>query len=80
MAKKQKRKQPSQKTQNAALRTTCWFCDHDVTPDYKDPKTLGYFLTPRGRVLPRHITSVCASCQRGLAVQIKRARQLALIR
>jgi len=58
----------------------CWFCEHGVEPDYKDSAVLKYFLTPRGKILPRKITSTCAGCQRKLSKAIKNARQMALIR
>lgn len=80
MAKKQKKQPTTRKINEAISGMRCWFCEHEVKPDYKDPKMLEYFLTPRGRILPKHITGVCASCQRKLSVHIKRARQLALIR
>jgi small subunit ribosomal protein S18 len=47
--------------------------------DYKDPRTLGRFITERGKVLPRRQTGLSAKHQRALAREIKRARELALL-
>ncbi len=47
--------------------------------DYKDIKLLTRFVSERGKILPRRITSVSAKSQRKLAAAIKRARILALL-
>ncbi|PZP40063.1 MAG: 30S ribosomal protein S18 [Pseudomonas fluorescens] len=47
--------------------------------DYKDVRLLGKYLSDYGKILPRHITGVCAEKQRELAQAIKRARMLALL-
>ena len=47
--------------------------------DYKDPKLLKQYTTERGKIVPRRITGVSAKNQRKLALNIKRARQLALL-
>jgi small subunit ribosomal protein S18 len=47
--------------------------------DYKDVRMLGKYLSDYGKILPRHITGVCAEKQRELAQAIKRARMLALL-
>lgn len=47
--------------------------------DYKDVRMLGKYLSDHGKILPRHITGVCAEKQRELAQAIKRARMLALL-
>ena len=58
----------------------CRFCaDEKLTIDYKDGRALSPFVTERGKIVPRRITSTCAYHQRELALAIKRARQLALI-
>ncbi len=41
--------------------------------------TLKYFVTERGKIIPRRISGNCAKHQRQVAVAIKRARGLALI-
>jgi len=58
----------------------CRFCtDQNLTIDYKDPKTLRFFITERGKIIPRRISGTCAKHQRALTPAIKRARQLALL-
>jgi small subunit ribosomal protein S18 len=47
--------------------------------DYKDVRMLGKYLSEYGKILPRHISGVCAAKQRELAQAIKRARMLALL-
>ena len=61
-------------------RKVCRFCaDTSVLIDYKQPKTLRYFITERGKVIPRRISGTCAKHQRKLTVAIKRARTIALL-
>ena len=61
-------------------RKICRFCvDSDLQIDYKDIKTLRYFVTERGKIVPRRISGNCAKHQRQLTMAIKRARQIALL-
>jgi small subunit ribosomal protein S18 len=61
-------------------RKVCRFCaDTSIIIDYKDSKTLKYFTTERGKIIPRRITGTCASHQRSLTQAIKRARTIALL-
>jgi len=61
-------------------RKVCRFCaDSSLAIDYKDPKTLRYFTTERGKIIPRRISGNCARHQRLLTVAIKRARSIALL-
>ena len=60
-------------------RKVCRFCADKQTIDYKDPRTLRYFITERGKIIPRRISGNCAKHQRELTVAIKRARILALL-
>jgi small subunit ribosomal protein S18 len=53
--------------------------DSDLRIDYKDSKTLRYFVTERGKIVPRRISGNCAKHQRELTLAIKRARQIALL-
>lgn len=63
-----------------ARRKVCRFCaDKNVPIDYKDPQTLKYFITDRGKIIPRRISGNCAKHQRKVAVAIKRARMIALL-
>ncbi|MBW1988377.1 MAG: 30S ribosomal protein S18 [Deltaproteobacteria bacterium] len=61
-------------------RKVCRFCaDKSLTIDYKEPKTLKYFTTERGKIIPRRISGTCAKHQRALTTAIKRARHIALM-
>lgn len=57
----------------------CRFCSQKMKIDYKDADALRRFITERGKILPRRITGTCAKHQRKLALEIKRARALALL-
>ncbi len=61
-------------------RKVCRFCaDSSLVIDYKDPKSLKYFITERGKILPSRISGTCAKHQRALTHAIKRARTVALL-
>lgn len=61
-------------------RKVCRFCaDSSLVIDYKNPKGLKYFITERGKIIPRRITGTCAKHQRTLTHAIKRARSIALL-
>jgi small subunit ribosomal protein S18 len=49
------------------------------TFDYKDPQQLRYFITERGKIVPRRISGLSAKQQRQLTLAIKRARNIALL-
>ena len=53
--------------------------DPDRVIDYRDPETLKYFKTDRGKILPGRITGVSAKHRRKLKKEIKRSRHLALM-
>ena len=58
----------------------CKFCaEHTDFVDYKDSNSLRYFLTERGKVVPRRISGNCAKHQRLLTAAIKRGRMIALL-
>lgn len=57
----------------------CKFCTQKLKIDYKDSDGLRRFTTERGKILPRRITGTCAKHQRELAVNVKRARVIALL-
>ena len=71
MAKRKRKKQ--------SLAETCPFCKEGKVPDWKDWEELKMFTSPRGRILARRQTGVCAKHQRKLAKAIKRARFLGLL-
>jgi small subunit ribosomal protein S18 len=46
---------------------------------YKDPQTLGRFISQQGYITPRSKTGLSQKLQRRLAREIKRARHLAML-
>jgi len=61
-------------------RKVCRFCaDKTLAIDYKDPNSLKYFITDRGKIIPRRISGNCATHQRKVGTAIKRARMIALM-
>ena len=61
-------------------RKVCRFCaDKELEINYKDIRVLKYFLSERGKIIPRRITGTCAKHQRKLTTAIKRARTIALL-
>ncbi len=47
--------------------------------DWKDVRTMGRYLSERGKVMPSRITAVSQKKQRELAIAIKRARFMGLL-
>ena len=80
-AKARKRARKAAKAKGTFGRSkVCRFCaDANLQIDYKDPKTLRYFVTEVGKVIPRRISGNCAKHQRRVTTALKRARQLALL-
>ena len=61
-------------------RKVCRFCaDSSLVIDYKQIKTLRYFITERGKIIPKRISGTCSKHQRDLTRTIKRARTIALL-
>ena len=61
-------------------RRGCKFCSDDtIKIDYKDASLLKYFITDRGKIIPRRISGNCAKHQRKIGVAIKRSRMIALM-
>jgi small subunit ribosomal protein S18 len=61
-------------------RRVCRYCsDKALVIDYKDPQALKYFVTDRGKVVPRRISGACAKHQREITTAVKRARIIALL-
>jgi small subunit ribosomal protein S18 len=71
---------PRRKKRIFHRRKVCRFCaDTSLVIDYKDAKSLRYFITERGKIIPRRISGTCAKHQRSLTQAIKRARTIALL-
>lgn len=47
--------------------------------DWKDTRTLGRFISERGKMVPSRITNVSHKKQRELAKAVKRARYMAML-
>jgi small subunit ribosomal protein S18 len=57
----------------------CRFCTQGLQVSFRNPDSLRRFVTERGKILPRRITGNCAKHQRALALEVKRARIIALL-
>lgn len=61
-------------------RKVCRFCgEKDAVIDYKDAGALRYYVSERGKIVPRRISGNCAKHQRAITTAVKRARLLALL-
>jgi small subunit ribosomal protein S18 len=61
-------------------RKVCRYCaDKNLKVDYKNAGDLKYFVTERGKIVPRRISGNCALHQREVANAIKRSRNVALL-
>jgi small subunit ribosomal protein S18 len=61
-------------------RRGCTFCADDAPPiDYKDPQSLRYFVSERGKIVPRRISGCCAKHQRAVQLAVKHSRSIALL-
>ncbi len=61
-------------------RRGCTYCSDETQKiDYKDPQSLRYFVTERGKIVPRRISGACAKHQREIQIAVKRARNIALL-
>ena len=61
-------------------RRGCTFCADDAPPiDYKDPQSLRYFVSERGKIVPRRISGCCAKHQRAVQLAVKHSRNIALL-
>ena len=61
-------------------RKICRFCaDKNLKVNYRDANALKYFVTERGKIIPRRISGNCAYHQRQVSKAIKQARQVALM-
>ncbi len=56
-----------------------FLADKSLVIDYKDPSVLKYFITGRGKIVPRRVSGLCAKNQRKITRAIKRARMVALL-
>jgi len=59
--------------------STCYFTQTGSNPDFKEVLTLKRFTSDRGKILPQKYTGLTSKNQRLLAVEIKKARYMALM-
>ena len=58
----------------------CKFCSKkELVIDYKNVDLIRQFVSESGKIAPRRITGTCAKHQRGVAREIKKAREMALL-
>ncbi|MCD5415978.1 30S ribosomal protein S18 [Candidatus Bipolaricaulota bacterium] len=57
----------------------CRICEQKSGPDYKKPEVLKQYMNRLGKILPKRATRLCTKHQRHVALQINRARKLALL-
>jgi small subunit ribosomal protein S18 len=68
------------KKRTMGRRKPCKFCtDEKIKIDYKDVSLLKYFITDRGKLVPRRLSGNCAKHQRFIATSVGRARMIALM-
>jgi len=60
-------------------RKVCRFCQEKSQVNYKDVRTLCFYISEHAKILPRRMTGTCAKHQRLLAKEIKKARIMALL-
>lgn len=79
-ARKKARKAAKKRGGAFGRKKVCRFCaDQGAKIEYRDAKTLRYFMTETGKLIPSRISGNCARHQRQVAVAIKRARHIALM-
>lgn len=58
----------------------CFFCKNkEAVIDYKDVGLMKRFISESGKISPRRFTGTCAKHQKKVSVEIKKARQMALL-
>jgi len=77
---REEKKGKGDKKKSFGRKKVCRFCaDKTATIEYKDYNNLKYFITERGKIIPRRISGNCAGHQRVLALAVARARSIALL-
>jgi small subunit ribosomal protein S18 len=71
---------PNMQKRGYYKRRVCKFCtEPKAVIDYKEYRILKYFISERGKIIPRRISGNCAKHQRKLTMAIKRSRNIALL-
>ena len=77
--KKEERAEKSEK-RSFHRKKGCRFCiEPELAIDFKDRYLLQPFVTERYKIVPRRISGLCASHQRGISLAVKRARHVAIL-
>ncbi len=72
-----RRKPPTAPTR----RKSCYFCKDKVDEiDYKNINQLRRYVSEKGKIRNRRISGACRRHQRQVAVAVKRAREMALMK
>ncbi len=80
------RKKPSDKEGGGRFfrkysKKICFFCKEKIEYiDYKDLGLIRKFMNEKGKIKPKRVTGTCAQHQKDLAIAVKRAREMALIK
>jgi small subunit ribosomal protein S18 len=62
-------------------RKSCYFCKDKVDEiDYKNINQLRRYVSEKGKIRSRRISGACRRHQRQVAVAVKRAREMALMK
>ena len=62
-------------------RKSCFFCKDKVDEvDYKNTNQLRRYVSEKGKIRNRRVTGACRRHQRQVAVAVKRAREMALMK
>jgi len=69
----------SNRRASSARKVDRFIADKTMVIDYKDPSMLKYFITERGKLVPRRVSGLCAKNQRKITQAVKRARMIALM-
>ena len=78
-AKTQTRKRPGPGA-TGGRRKSCNFCKDKVREvDYKNVNQLRRYISEKGKIRNRRITGACRLHQREVSVEVKRAREMALL-
>ena len=56
----------------------CYMCI-GKSVDYKDVNVITKYINDSGKILPRRFTGTCAKHQREVAIEVKRARMMAVL-
>ena len=73
-------KNPASPRRRFSRRKGCRYCaEPSMVIDYKEIRSLRYFISERGKIVPRRISGNCAEHQRKVTEAIKLARNIALL-